>query len=184
MYHPYSTRFFFAAFKYVRFNHVHVLFQDDPDSVSIVITRVYAFTHDGCQRRSELPALCGSPYASQVDCRYPVPPQCGKTYGAQRSDRHLILHRPGLYTELCPCGRHIWSEIIVLTLGIPPLPLRALCAMITSCPRVRTVVLLLRFERLLVGDTSDPTLRTSCLNSSMPMARMALLHLPFSGMTC
>ena len=92
--------------------------------------------------------------------------------------------RWGLYTELCPCGRHIWSEIIVLTLGIPPLPLRALCAMITSCPRVRTVVLLLRFERLLVGDTSDPTLRTSCLNASMPMARMALLHLPFSGMTC
>ena len=110
-----------------------------------------------------------------------VSPRWRNTYGAQRKDRHIQLRRPPFYTQLCPCGRHTYSGIIVLTLGTRPLPQRVLSATITSSPRVRILVRLLRFRRL--GNSDGATLSTSYLNASVSLAWTAMLHLPFSGMT-
>ena len=54
-----------------------------------------------------------------------------------------LLHHPRLYTQLCPCGRRTWSEIIVLTLGTHLLPQHVVSATITSSPYVRILILLL-----------------------------------------
>ena len=51
-----------------------------------------------------------------------VTPQCVNTFGAQRSARLSLLHHQRLCTQLCPCGRRTWSDIVVLTLGTQLLP--------------------------------------------------------------
>ena len=63
-----------------------------------------------------------------------VTPQRGNTSGARRSDWLTLLHHRRLCTQLCPCGRRTWSEVIVLTLGTQLLPQHVFSAIVTSSP--------------------------------------------------
>ena len=71
-------------------------------------------------------------------------------------------------TQLYPCGRRTWSEMIVLTLGTQLLPQYVVSATITSYPHVRSLVLLLGLKRL--GSTDGATLSICCLTASVSLA--------------
>ena len=106
-----------------------------------------------------------------------VNPHRVNTFGTQRSDRLILLHhrRPRLYTQLCPCVRHTWSGIIVLTLGSQLSPRRVVSATITCSPHVRIVVLLLGLKQL--GSTDGATfflLRK--VSGSIPRAPLGFEH--------
>ena len=77
-----------------------------------------------------------------------VTPQCVNTFGAQRSARLSLLHHQRLCTQLCPCGRRTWSDIVVLTLGTQLLPQHVVSATIMSSPHVPVLVLLVGLKRL------------------------------------
>ena len=100
--------------------------------------------------------------------RISVTPRRMSTFGAQRSDRLILLHHRRLCTQLCPCVRHTWTGIIVLTLGSQLLPQRVVSATITSSPKVRILVLLLGLKRL--GNTDGATLSICCLNAGVCLA--------------
>ena len=101
--------------------------------------------------------------------RVSVTPQRVNTFGAKRSDRHILLHHQRSCTHLCPCGRRTWSAIIVLTLGTQLLPQHVVSATSTSSPRVRILVLLLGLERLV--NTDGATVSICCFNASASLLR-------------
>ena len=93
--------------------------------------------------------LCAGAYgSSHMDCmggpahqlaihtagglQIPVSPRPASSFGAQRSDRRILLHHRRLCTQLCPYVRHTWLGIIVLTLGSQLLPQCVVSATITS----------------------------------------------------
>ena len=77
-----------------------------------------------------------------------VTPPRMNMFGAQRSDRLILLHRRRLCTPLHPCVCRNWSGMIVLTLGSQLLPQRVGSAPITYSTLVRILVLLLGLKRL------------------------------------
>ena len=101
-----------------------------------------------------------------------VTPQRVNTFRAQRSNRLTLLHHQRLCSQLCPCGRRTWLEIIVLTLVSQLILQRVGSATITSSPRFRILVLLLGLLRL--GNTDGATLSICCLNASVSLAWTAL----------
>ena len=101
-----------------------------------------------------------------------VTPQHVNTFGAQRSDRLILVHHRRLCTQFCPCVRRTWSGIIVLTLGSQLLPQLVVSATITSSPHVRILVLLPGLKR--PGNTDGATMSICYLNASVALAWTAL----------
>ena len=97
-----------------------------------------------------------------------VAPHRVNPFGLQRSDRLILLHHRRLCIQLCPCIRHTWLGIIVLTLRSQLSPLRVVSATITSSPHVRILVLLIGLKRL--GSTDGATLSICCLTASVSLA--------------